>query len=144
MVPACCAPALGHHIRQCINSHLACSSHPAAPSLHLPAAPCRADGQGPWWYVPEGKCCDSWARPTVPATSDNFYQWYFFMEPGNDYSGTPTFVLRYKLPARFACERCILQWWVTRRWCSGAGAGSPCDKQQLAVVALDLQAWLYA
>jgi hypothetical protein len=83
----------------------------------LPAAPCRADGKGPYWYVPEGKCCDQWARPTVPATSDNFYQWYFFMEPGSDYSGTPTFVLRYKLPANFACERCILHWWVARRWC---------------------------
>jgi hypothetical protein len=70
---------------------------------------------GPYWYVPEGRCCDQWNRPTIPTTSDNVYQWYFFMEPGNDYSGTPTYVLRYKLPPNFACERCILHWWVAYR-----------------------------
>lgn len=39
------------------------------------------------------------------------------------FTGSPTYVLRYKLPTGLSCERCVLQWWyLTANSCT-----PPCD-----------------
>jgi hypothetical protein len=61
---------------------------------------------------------DKWRHPTpLPR--------YMFSEASNDYQGTPTYVLKYKLDSKFTCDKCILQWWVPApqracMWCSRA------------------------
>jgi hypothetical protein len=71
---------------------------------------CRADGKGPWWYVPEVTCCDGKGRPTIPKKADGFYSWYYLRATNDDFAGTPTFMLRYRLPASFTCDRWVRSW----------------------------------
>jgi hypothetical protein len=55
--------------------------------------------------VPEVTCCDNKGRPTIPAKSDGFYSWYLLRAINDDFSGTPTYMLRYRLPPTFTCDR---------------------------------------
>jgi hypothetical protein len=94
-----------------------------------PTIPVQQTGYSSWW-APAPDCLAARARAHLarrPSAQQRprFTSWrrpplarprrYSFGAQADDYNGTPTYVLKYKLPAKFTCNKCFLQWWVPRR-----------------------------
>lgn len=96
----------------------------------------RADGKGIYWTLPPGVGLDEKKRPLLPAYTDASFSSYVFRSK-DDFDKIPVFVVKYKLPAGFKCDHCILHWyWLTGNTCNPSCEKSDpmfpkCDRQNM-------------
>ncbi|KAF8061068.1 Mutyh [Scenedesmus sp. PABB004] len=96
----------------------------------------RADGRGQYWYLPRVRSFNGGATgdAAVPTERGPIATWSWLVMPHTDcgagkycdqFMGNTVYEVRYRLPAGFTCDRCILQW----HWLTGHSCWPPCTKE---------------